>query len=105
MKTPFRLAAALCASAALFVSCKGQPEQQEGNFADNLKLSEYRPVSVFKTPQSDIRQASFPVIDIHSHAYVEDVEGLLQWVKDMDENNVEKVIIQTKAYGGIRQTV
>ena len=99
MKTPFRLAAALCASAALFVSCKGQPEQQEGDFADNLRLSDYRPVSVFKTPQSDIRQASFPVIDIHSHAYVDDVEGLQQWVKDMDENNVEKVIIQTKAYG------
>ena len=82
-------------------SCCNQPEQAatEADFASELKLSDYRPVSVFKIPVSDIRQASFPVIDMHSHAYVDNVEDLQQWVKDMDENNIEKVIVHTGTYG------
>jgi maltose-binding protein MalE len=99
MKTLIKYAVAASASAALLASCTNtnQPEpEQKGDFASELKLSEYRPVSVFKTPQSNIQHAKFPVIDMHSHAYVDNVEDLQQWVRDMEANNVVKVIIQTK---------
>ena len=100
MKTLAKYAVAAFASAAMLASCTNQPEpEQKGDFASELKLSDYRPISVFKTPQSNIQHAKFPVIDMHSHAYVDNVEDLQQWVRDMEANNVVKVIIQTKAYG------
>lgn len=93
----------LAAVATMFVAAACQNVQEkvvsEGDFVSNLKLVDYKPVSVFKIPQSDIRQASFPVIDMHSHAYVDSVEELQQWVRDMDENNIEKVIVHTGTYG------
>ncbi|MBQ2113283.1 MAG: amidohydrolase family protein [Bacteroidales bacterium] len=73
--------------------------KSDADFAAELKLADYRPVSVFKIPVSDIRQASFPVIDMHSHCYVDSVEELEQWVKNMDENNIEKVVVHTGTYG------
>lgn len=69
----------------------------DSSFFAALKLIDYRPVSVFKS--TDIRKASFPVIDMHSHAYVETSEGVADWVKLLDENNIEKVIILTNATG------
>ena len=72
---------------------------QSTDFAESLKLSDYKPRSVFKLSEDGIRQAAYPVTDMHSHAYVETVEGIQQWLRDMDANNVERVIVQTKAYG------
>lgn len=73
--------------------------KSDADFAAELKLADYRPVSVFKIPVSDIRQASFPVIDMHSHSYLHSVEELEQWVRNMDENNIEKIVIHTGTYG------
>lgn len=72
---------------------------QTKEFASSLKLSDYKPRSVFKLQEDGITQAAYPVTDMHSHAYVETVEGIQQWLKDMDANNVERVVVQTKAYG------
>lgn len=73
--------------------------KSDADFAAELKLTDYRPVSVFKIPVSDIRQASFPVIDMHSHSYLRSVEELEQWVRNMDENNIENIVIHTGTYG------
>lgn len=73
--------------------------KSDADFAAELKLADYRPVSVFKIPVSNIRQASFPVIDMHSHSYLHSVEELEQWVRNMDENNIEKIVIHTGTYG------
>ena len=99
MKTILKLAVALSMGAIALVSCQNVPEQTEADFSSELKLVDYRPVSVFKTPQSDISHARFPVIDMHSHAYVDNVEELQKWVEAMEENNIEKVVIQTYAFG------
>ena len=88
--------------AGVVLSSCGHPQnetQGDAGFAAELRLVDYRPVSVFKIPVSDIKQASFPVIDMHSHAYVNTVEDLQEWVKNMDENQIEKVVIHTGAYG------
>ena len=68
-------------------------------FAESLKLSDYKPRSVFKLQEDGITQAAYPVTDMHSHAYVDSVEELQQWLRDMDANNIERVVVQTKAYG------
>ena len=52
--------------------------------SESLKLSDYRPYSVFKLQEDNIRQAAYPVTDMHSHAYVDNVEDIQQWLKDMD---------------------
>ena len=81
----------------LLLSIAAVAQTQE--FAESLKLSDYKPYSVFKLEEDGIEHAAYPVTDMHSHAYVETVEGLQQWLRDMDANNVERVIVQTKAYG------
>ena len=70
---------------------------QNLEFAESLKISDYKPHSVFKLPEDQIKQASYPVTDMHSHAYVDTVEEIKQWLADMDANNIERVVVQTKA--------
>ena len=73
--------------------------QETEGFADQLKLKDYRPVSVFKLEENHPEQAKYPCIDIHSHPYNQDVESIRAWAKILEENNVEKVIIQTYTCG------
>lgn len=65
----------------------------------SLLLKDYRPVSAFVLEEHHPQAAKFSTVDMHSHAYVDDVEGLKEWVKVLDENNVERVIINTMAHG------
>mgnify|MGYP003301553155 CR=1 FL=1 len=82
------------------VSCGRRSDAvQAADFSENLKLADYRPVSVFKIPVSDIRSASFPVTDMHSHAYLKNADDIRNWVKLMDENNIERIFVHTGAYG------
>ena len=66
---------------------------------DNLLLKDYRPVSIYNIPQSNIQKAKFPIIDMHSHTYPRDVAQIDQWVKIMDEMNIEKTIILSGKIG------
>jgi predicted TIM-barrel fold metal-dependent hydrolase len=62
---------------------------------DNLLLKNYRPVSVYKVPVTQIAKARFPVIDVHSHPYAESTAQVDQWIKTMDACGIEKTIILT----------
>jgi hypothetical protein len=60
---------------------------------DKLLLRDYRPMSVYKIPVSDIKRAKFPIIDTHCHARAkmpEDVDG---FVRVMDQANVERTVV------------
>ena len=65
----------------------------------NIKLSEYRPVSIYNTPKTDIEKAKYPVIDMHTHTYARTIEQLDEWVKIMDEVGIKKSIVLTGTYG------
>ena len=67
--------------------------------AEILKLKDYEPVSVFKLEEHHPSAAKFSAIDFHSHAYRKDEAGIREWVKILDENNIEKVIVYTYAFG------
>ena len=67
--------------------------------ADNLLLKNYHPVSIYKIPTANIKKAAFPVIDMHSHDYVQTQQEIDDWVKRMDKLNIKKIIILTYSTG------
>jgi predicted TIM-barrel fold metal-dependent hydrolase len=66
---------------------------------NSLKLQDYRPVSIYKTPQTKIEKAKFPVIDFHSHDYPKTNGEVDEWVKTMNEAGIAKTIILTYSTG------
>ena len=68
-----------------------------GQDVNSLKLKDYRPVSIYKNPATEIKKAKYPAIDVHSHDNNNtDVDKL---VKLMDECGIEKKIILSYATG------
>lgn len=64
-----------------------------GQDANNLKLKDFRPASIYKIPQTKVDKAKYPVIDFHSHDYPDTDKGVDEWVKTMDAAGVVKTII------------
>ena len=83
----------------LVASCSSTKSVSPQDVADTLKLKDYEPVSVFRLEEHHPSAAKFSAIDFHSHAYRKDEAGIREWVKILDENNIEKVIVYTYAYG------
>jgi predicted TIM-barrel fold metal-dependent hydrolase len=67
--------------------------------ADNLLLKNYKPVSIYKTQTANITKAAFPIVDMHSHDYVETKNDVDDLVKLMDKMNIKKTMILTYATG------
>jgi len=63
---------------------------------DKLLLKDYRPVSIYKVPQSDIKRAKYPIFDAHCHGG-RTPQQVDEMVKLMDAVNVEKTVIFTGA--------
>ena len=59
----------------------------------NLKLKDFRPVSIFNIPRTNVVKAKYPVIDFHSHDYPRTDKALDEWVKTMDAAGIERTII------------
>ena len=66
---------------------------------DDLKLKDFRPVSIYKIPETKIQKARYPVIDFHSHDYPKTEEELNRWVSIMDEVGIAKSIVLSYATG------
>jgi predicted TIM-barrel fold metal-dependent hydrolase len=66
---------------------------------DQIRLKDFRPVSLHRVPVTKVARARYPVIDMHSHAYAKTPEDVDRWVKLMDEVGVEKTVILTGATG------
>jgi len=65
----------------------------------NILLKDFKPVSIYKTPQTIIKKAAFAVIDMHSHPYAKSIKDLDLWVENMDAAGIEKSIVMTYAHG------
>ncbi|UCD52414.1 MAG: amidohydrolase family protein [Phycisphaerales bacterium] len=66
---------------------------------ETLLLKDYRPRSLYNTPQTVVKKAKYPAIDMHAHAYAKTPEQVTRWVRLMDEMGVQKSIILTGATG------
>jgi predicted TIM-barrel fold metal-dependent hydrolase len=62
-------------------------------------LKNYRPVSIYKIPVTQVDKAAFPAIDMHSHDYTKTDEEIVQWVKNMDACGIKKTIILATTAG------
>ncbi|MGZ5134202.1 MAG: amidohydrolase family protein [Flavitalea sp.] len=70
-----------------------------GQNINDLKLKDFRPVSIYKIPQTEIKKAKYPIIDVHAHDYAKSDAEVDAWVKMMDEVGVEKSIILSYSTG------
>lgn len=66
---------------------------------NDLKLKDFHPVSIYKTPQTKIEKARYPVIDFHSHDYPKTDIEVDEWIKTMDEAGIAKSIILSYSTG------
>jgi predicted TIM-barrel fold metal-dependent hydrolase len=76
-----------------------------GQNVDTLRLKNYRPVSIYKTPQSRIEKARYPVIDFHAHDYPKNNAEVDQWVKTMDAAGIAKSIVLSYATGALFDSI
>ncbi|MGK7395988.1 MAG: amidohydrolase family protein [Candidatus Cyclobacteriaceae bacterium M3_2C_046] len=72
---------------------------QDSDQVDHLYLRDYHPESIYQIPKTHVSQASYPVIDMHSHPYAKSEESLKEWVKTMDQAGIDKTILLTYAHG------
>ena len=66
---------------------------------EKILLKDYRPISLYKIPVTEVPRAKFPIVDMHSHAYAKTPEEIAEWVKNIDEVGIAKTIILTGATG------
>jgi uncharacterized protein len=66
---------------------------------NDILLKNYRPVSIYHTPITEVAKAAYPVIDMHSHDYAPTPEEITQWVATTDEVGVKKTVILTCSTG------
>jgi predicted TIM-barrel fold metal-dependent hydrolase len=62
-----------------------EPSSGVAKTPDQIRLKDYRPVSLHKVPVTKVTRARYPIIDMHSHAYAKTPEDVDRWVKLMDE--------------------
>ena len=65
----------------------------------NILLKDYRPVSIYKIPVTNVQKAKYPAIDMHTHVYAKDEATIRKWIKAMDACGIEKSIVFTGATG------
>jgi hypothetical protein len=68
---------------------------------DKILLKNYRPISIYKIPKTEITKAKYPVIDVHCHG-VRSAGEIDAWLKTMDTVGVERAVIFTGAFTGER---
>ncbi|MCK5344537.1 MAG: amidohydrolase family protein [Candidatus Heimdallarchaeota archaeon] len=80
-----------------FNSCNVKQEGDQN--IGNILLKDFKPISLYNIPKTEVAEAMYPIIDAHSHVYAQSGEEITNWVKTMDEIGVEKTIVLTQAVG------
>ncbi|HEV7347163.1 amidohydrolase family protein [Telluribacter sp.] len=88
----------LTTSLLVFFALASVTDGQAQN-AQDLKLKNYRPVSIYKVPQSRIAKARYPAIDLHAHDYPKTDAEVDAWVKTMDAAGISKSVVLSYATG------
>ena len=72
---------------------------------DNLKLKDFRPVSIYKIPVTKVEKAKYPAIDFHTHDYPKTDADVDAWVKTMDKAGIAKSMILSYSTGAVFDSV
>ncbi len=71
------------------------------SIAQEMGFEEYNPTSTLVVPGSEIKEAKFPFVDVHSHQRDMSIEALNTLIKDMDAMN-EAVMVNLSGGSGAR---
>ncbi len=84
----------LCSS-IMFLSQAQQSKVRSPGLQDSLLLKDYRPQSIFSTPQTVVLKAKYPVVDMHMHApQGSNLDSIaIVILKNMDEVGIQKTIL------------
>ncbi|MES1214459.1 MAG: amidohydrolase family protein [Bacteroidota bacterium] len=93
------------ATLALLLTVQSATFFVSGQNAENLKLKDYQPVSIYKIPQTKVEKAKYPVIDLHTHDYPKTDAGVDEWVKTMDKAGIAKSMILSYSTGAAFDSV
>ena len=78
----------LFCAAVVLAACNAKPSGESANPVDKILLKDFNPTVVNNIPVTQVDKAKFPIIDMHSHDYVESAADIEQWCKNMDEVGV-----------------
>lgn len=82
-------------SSIMALSNGQQRQMKASGLQDSLLHKDYRPRSIFKTPQTIVLKAKYPAIDMHMHAprggNLDSIAIVI--VKNMDEAGIQKTIL------------
>ena len=67
--------------------------------ADSILLNQYRPKVIHNVAVTQVNEAAFSAIDVHSHPYANTLEEVERWVQNMDAVNIERTVILTYSVG------
>ena len=71
----------------------------QGQGPEELLLKDFEPVSIYKTKQSHIERARYPIVDFHSHPDATSDDEIKEWVRTMDKVGVQTSIVLTYSTG------
>lgn len=74
--------------AALLTACTCRQADNESSPADKVLVKDYFPTVVNNLPVTKVERAKFPIVDMHSHDYVENAEQIAKWCETMDQVGV-----------------
>lgn len=84
----------LCFSVVLLSQAQQSKERSPG-LQDSLLLKDYKPQSIFNTPQTAVLKAKYPAVDMHMHVprggNLDSIAILI--LKNMDEAGIQKTIL------------
>jgi len=66
---------------------------------EEIRLKDYKPVSLHKVPVTTVPKSRYPAIDMHSHPGAKTKEAVDAWVRVMDEVGIEKTVLLTMTHG------
>lgn len=98
---PIRTAKTLAATVLPFFTCWNVLSQDAGN----LKLKDYKPVSIYNVPKTKVEKARYPATDFHAHDYPATAAGVADWVKTMDAAGIAKSIVLSYATGALFDSI
>ncbi|GAB3170784.1 amidohydrolase family protein [Telluribacter humicola] len=86
-------------SSFLLLSTLSSVYTAQAQGVQDLKLKDFRPVSIYKVPQSKIQKAKYPAVDLHAHDYAKTDAEVDTWVKTMDAAGIAKSVVLAYATG------
>jgi len=87
-------------AALLLIACWGaKAVSADKPTPETLLLKDFRPQSIYNTPQTTVEKARYPAIDMHAHPYAKTTEQVTEWIRVMDGAGIDKVVILTYATG------